>query len=148
MILTIISGIYTIYKEIKWRENGEKIFYTFYIVVISVILTMLLSIIDIMEVYIIFTLVYIFLLYGIYTDFQWLSYLMETLFVKNKKINKNQLVKLDYEMSKMIQLSIMDIHNEISKIKIYSLLNLSLDLLFILIGIGLSLLSLFIIIKI
>jgi len=148
MIITIITGIYTIHKEVKWRENGEKIFYTFYIVVSSVIFTMLLSIINIMEVYIIFTLMYIFLLYGIYTNFQWLSYLMETLFVKNKKINTNQLVKLDYEMTKMIQKSIVDIHNEITKIKTYTLLNLSVDILFILTGGTLLLVSLFITIKI
>jgi hypothetical protein len=103
MLLTLLIWSITIYFEIKEREKGEKIFYTFYIVVIWIILIALLSIINSLVVYIIFLAIYIILLYWIYTNFQWFIYIAENFFVKNKKVDKKQLVKLDFELFNMIE---------------------------------------------
>ena len=101
LILIIIIWAFTIYFEIKNKERGEKIFYTFYLLVISVIIFPFFKIFDSLWLNITYIVFYSFLLHSIYTDFEIFTILSEIFLIK-KHIDKTQITKIDFEFTKML----------------------------------------------
>lgn len=102
MIIIILIWFSMIYLEVKNRERSDKIFYTFYFFWMSIIIFPFLKIFDNLIWYLIFLGIYLLLIYWIYTDFEIFTKFWE-LFLVNKKINKKELLRIDYEFLWLIK---------------------------------------------
>jgi len=118
MIILIWIGLITIFFEIKNRERSDKIFYTFYLFVMSVIILPFMSIFGSVIAYTIFILIYSILMYSIYTDFEIFTKIWELALI-SKKINKKQILKIDYEFLELLTKYYKSLIKEY-KINIYS----------------------------
>jgi len=132
MILVLIISISVIYLEIKNRERSDKIFYTFYMLIIGIIILPLLGIFDSIIAYWIFVLLYSALIYWIYTDFEIITRLNE-IFLVWKKVDKKELLKIDYEFLKLIKNYFKDVIKSYH-IDIYPKIEKTVDKILILAG--------------
>ena len=129
MFILIVISFITIYLEVKNRERSDKIFYTFYFFVMSVVIFPFLGIFNSTIVSSIFIIIYSIILYGIYTDFEMFTKIIE-IFLIHKKINSKELVKLDYKFLD----TLLDYYKQIIKsynIKIYTMWEYIFDMMLI-----------------
>lgn len=133
MIIIILVWFSIIYLEVKNRERSDKIFYTFYFFWMSIIIFPFLKIFDNLIWYLIFLGIYLLLTYWIYTDFEIFTRFWE-LFLVKKKINKKELLKIDYEFLWLIKEYFKKIINSFN-IKIYETTYKIIDVILIIIWI-------------
>lgn len=129
MFILIVISFITIYLEVKNRERSDKIFYTFYFFVMSVVILPFLGIFNSTIVSSIFIIIYSIILYGIYTDFEMFTKIIE-IFLIHKKIDSKDLVKLDYKILD----TLLDYYKQIIKsynIKIYTMWEYIFDMILI-----------------
>ena len=129
MFILIVISFITIYLEVKNRERSDKIFYTFYFFVMSVVIFPFLGIFNSTIVSSIFIIIYSIILYGIYTDFEMFTKIIE-IFLIHKKIDSKDLVKLDYKILD----TLLDYYKQIIKsynIKIYTMWEYIFDMMLI-----------------
>ena len=144
IILNLFIGVFTIYWEIKNKERNDKIFYTFYMVWLWIIITPFIWALNNLIINIAFTIIYGILLYGIYSDFEFLTIIKEFM-LTIKEVNKEEINKLDYEFIKIVKKALKEL-NYLLSLKVYKVHEIILDE--ILISIGIIIIWIFIILMI